>query len=71
MISAIFTLLIYLLVFGVIWWALEYTINHLPVPDPPARFIRIGAVILFALVFVTLLLNIAGVSTGIDLPRLG
>ena len=70
MISALFTLLIYLLVFGIIWWAVDYAITTLPVPDPPARFIKIAMVIIFALVLVTLLLNLAGVSTGVNLPRL-
>jgi hypothetical protein len=71
MITALFTLIIYLLVFGVIWWAVDYLIASLPIPDPPARFIRIAMVILFALLLVTLLLGIAGVNTGVNLPRLG
>jgi len=70
MITALFTLLIYMVVFGVIWWAVEYAINALPIPDPPARFIKIAMVIIFALVLVTLLLGLAGVSTGVDLPRI-
>jgi hypothetical protein len=70
MISAIFTLLLYALAFGVIWWALDFTAARLPIPDPPLRFIQIALVIIFALVIVTLLMGLAGVSTGVDLPRL-
>jgi len=70
MIGAIFTLLLYALAFAVIWWAVDYTIAHLPVPNPPANFVRIAVVIIAALVFVMLILSFAGVSTGIDLPRL-
>jgi len=71
MIMAIFTLLLYALAFAVIWWAVEYTITHLPVPNPPANFVRIAVVIIGALIFVTLILSMAGVATGVDLPRLG
>jgi len=70
MITAIFTLLLYAVAFAVIWWAVEYTIVHLPVPNPPANFVRIAVVIVGALVFVTLILGLAGVQTGVDLPRL-
>ena len=70
MIMAVFTLLLYAVAFGIIWWAVEYTIASLPVPDPPARFIKIALVIIFALVLVTLVLGLAGVNTGINLPRL-
>jgi len=70
MISALFTLLIYALVLGVLWWAVDFAIANIPVPDPPARFIRIAMVIIFALVFVALLLGLVGGSTGLDLPRL-
>jgi len=70
MISALFTLLIYLVIFGVLWWAVDFAIANLPISDPPARFIRIALVVVFALVFIALLLNLVGVSTGVDLPRL-
>jgi len=71
MISAIFTLLIYLVVFGVLWWAVNYTIDTTPVPDPPARFIKIALVLVCASAFIILLLNMTGVETGMNLPRLG
>ena len=70
MISALFTLLIYLVIFGVLWWAVDFAIANLPISDPPARFIRIAMVIIFAIVLVGLLLGLVGVSTGVDLPRL-
>lgn len=70
MITALFTLIIYLLVLGIAWWAVDYLIATLPIPDPPARFIRIAMVVIFALILITLLLGLAGVSTGVDLPRL-
>jgi TRAP-type C4-dicarboxylate transport system permease small subunit len=69
MITALITVLIYLLVLGVLWWAIDYAISAIPIPDPPARFIRIIMVVVFALIFVSLLLSLIGVG-GLDLPRL-
>jgi len=70
MIMAVFTILIYVLVFAIVWWAVDYMITSMPIPDPPARFVRIALVLIFALVLVVLLLGLAGVSTGVNLPRL-
>ena len=70
MISALFTLIIYALVLGILFWLFDYLCATLPIPDPPARFVRIALVVVFALVFIALLLNLVGVSTGLDLPRL-
>jgi hypothetical protein len=70
MISALFTLLIYLVIFGILWWVVDFCIANLPISDPPARFIRIAMVIIFAIVLVGLLLGLVGVTTGVDLPRL-
>jgi hypothetical protein len=68
---ALLTLLAYLLAFGVVWWAVDYTIIHLPVPNPPANFIRIALVIVCAIIMVALILSMVGTNVGIDLPRLG
>ena len=70
MISALFTLIIYALVLSILFWLFDYLAATLPIPDPPARFVRIALVVVFALVFIALLLDLAGVSTGLDLPRL-
>jgi len=70
MITALFTLLIYAIVLSVLFWLFDYLAATLPIPDPPARFIRIALVVVFVLIIVALLLNMVGVSTGVDLPRL-
>ena len=70
MIGALVTLIVYLLVLGVLWYLIEYIINTLPIPDPPARMVRIAVVVLFCLIIIVLLLSLIGVSTGIDLPRI-
>ena len=71
MISALITLVVYLLVLGILWYLADYVIRAIPVPDPPARIIRIVLVVIFCLIAIVLLLNLIGVSTGVDLPRLG
>ena len=70
MISALLTVIVYLLVLGILWYLVEFIITALPIPDPPARMIRIAVVVLFCLIVIVLLLSLVGVSTGIDLPRI-
>jgi len=71
MIGALITLIVYLLVLGVIWYLVDYVIGAIPVPDPPARIIRILLVVLFCIIIIVLLLNFIGVSTGVSLPKMG
>lgn len=71
MIGALFTLLIYIVVLGILWYAIDYALTNIPIPDPPARFIRILVVVIFCIILVGVLLNLVGVSPGIDLPKLG
>jgi hypothetical protein len=70
MISALITLVVYLLVLGILWYLIDYVIRTLPVPDPPARIIRILLVVIFCIIVIVLLLNLIGVSTGVSLPRI-
>jgi TRAP-type C4-dicarboxylate transport system permease small subunit len=71
MIGMLFTILIYIVVLGILWFAIDYAINNVPIPDPPARFIRIIVVVFFCIILVALLLNMTGVQTGVNLPRIG
>jgi hypothetical protein len=70
MIMALLTLIIYLAVVGLLYWLLIYVIDAIPIPDPPARIIKIVAMVILVLIIISLLLNLLGVSTGLDLPRL-
>jgi TRAP-type C4-dicarboxylate transport system permease small subunit len=70
MIGSLITILLYVVALGVLWYAIDYAINNIPIPDPPARFIRIIVVVFFCLILVALLLNMAGVSTGVNFPRI-
>lgn len=71
MISAFITLVVYLLVLAILWYLLDYVIRTVPVPDPPARIIRIVLVVIFCLIVIMLLLSLIGVQTGVNLPRIG
>ena len=47
MIGALITLIIYIIVFGLIWWLVTYLLGLFPLPDPAPRVIQaILAVIL-------------------------
>jgi hypothetical protein len=70
MIMALLTLIIYLAVVGLLYWLLIYVIDAIPIPDPPARIIKIIAMVILVLIIISLLLNLLGVSTGLDMPRL-
>ena len=69
MIMGLVTLLVWLLVLGVIYALIEYVLTNL-VPDPPARIIRVVAVVLIGIVAILLILDLVGVGTGLNVPRL-
>lgn len=70
MIPALISLIIYLLVVGLLYWLVIYVIDSVPIPDPPARIIKIALMVLLVLVIIVLLLNMLGVGTGVSLPKL-
>lgn len=70
MLVALINLIIWLLVVGIIYWLVIYVIQTIPIPDPPARFIKIALTVILVLVILNLLLNMIGVQTGLDTPRL-
>jgi hypothetical protein len=71
MIMALFTLIVYLLVLGLLYWLAIYVIDTIPIPDPPARILKIGLMVIMVLIIVLLLLNMLGVGGDLKLPRLG
>ena len=63
MISLLITVLVVCLVIGLIY----YVLDAVPVPDPINRIAKIVTVVIGALIIIMLLLDVAGVDTG--LPR--
>jgi hypothetical protein len=70
MISALITLIVYLLVLGLLYWLVIYVLDTIPIPDPPNRIIKIALMVLMVLVIIVLLLNILGVGGDLHMPRL-
>ena len=71
MISALITLIVWLLVIGILYWIVIYVLDAIPIPDPPNRIIKIVLAVVLALVVLMALLDLLGVHTGVGLPRLG
>ena len=70
MIGALITLIIYLMVVGLLYWLVIYVIDTIPIPDPPARIIKIVLMVLLVLIVIMLLLDLMGGSVGgINLPK--
>ena len=70
MIPALINLIVWLLVVGIIYWLVVWLIDSIPIPDPPARLIKIAMMVVMVLIVILLLLNLIGVQTGMDMPRL-
>ena len=70
MIATVITLIIYLAVIGLLYWLVIWVIDAIPIPDPPARIIKILAMVVLVLIVIVLLLNLIGANTGINLPKL-
>jgi ABC-type siderophore export system fused ATPase/permease subunit len=58
----IISLIVYLVVFGLIWWL----ISMLPLPAPVAQIVRI----LFIILLILMVLSIVGILPGGHLPRI-
>jgi hypothetical protein len=71
MIVALINLIIWLLVLGIVYWLVVWLIDSVPIPDPPARLIKIGLVVIMTLLVILMLLNFIGIDIGGDLrvPR--
>ena len=70
MIVALINLIIWLLVLGILYWLVIWIIQAIPIPDPPAKMIRIVVTVLIVIVAVLLILRLVGIDAGLDLPRL-
>ena len=71
MINLLVNLIVWLLVVGILWYILVYALDAIPVPDPPNRLIKVVITVVMCLVILLAVLNLIGVSTGVDLPKLG
>jgi small basic protein len=70
MIGALLNLVIWLLIFGILYGLVIWLIANIPIPEPFANWARIIIVVIAALAVISILLSLAGVSGGFDLPRI-
>ncbi len=74
MIATLISLLIYILIIGILWWAATAILAILSpyIAAPFQQLIRIILILILALILISLLLQIFGASgiTGIRLPML-
>jgi hypothetical protein len=60
--NVLISLIIYLVVFGLIWWL----VSLLPLPSPVAQIVRV----LFIILLILIVLSVFGIIPGGYLPRL-
>lgn len=74
MIGALISLLIYLLILGIIWWAVTSILSLLApyIAEPFMGIIRIILIVILALILISVLLQLVGVGghIGLNLPML-
>ncbi len=68
MITAIINLIIWLLIIGIVYWLAIYVLQAIPIPDPPARFVKIAITVLLVLVVLNLILGLVGAGIPMKLP---
>ena len=66
-VGSLFTFVIVLLAVGLLVWLAFYVVQQLAPPDPIGRIVRVVVVVIAVLIIVALLLNFAGVGTGVRL----
>jgi hypothetical protein len=60
--NVLISLIVYLVVFGLIWWL----VSLLPLPSPVAQIVRV----LFIILLILIVLSVFGIIPGSYLPRL-
>jgi hypothetical protein len=68
MISALLSLVVYILVLGLIVWLLLYVLDQFPLPEPFHRVARVVIVVIAVLFLIVLLLDLVG-GGNMGLPR--
>jgi glucan phosphoethanolaminetransferase (alkaline phosphatase superfamily) len=70
MIGGLISLIVWLLVVGILYLLVVWVIDSIPVPDPANRIIKLVLGVLLALVVVVMLLDLVGIGTGVNMPKL-
>jgi hypothetical protein len=68
-VGSLFSLIIVLLVVGILVWLAFYVLQHLGPPEPVASIIKVIVVVIAVLVLIAVLLNLAGIGTGVRITE--
>lgn len=68
-VGSLFTFIIVLLACGLLVWLAFYVVQQFNPPEPVGRIIRVVVVVIAVLVIVALLLNFAGIGTGVRITQ--
>lgn len=70
MLSALISLIVYLIIAGVIYWAVTTILGLIPLPEPIRTVINVVLVVILVLIVVYALLGLIGMAGGaLHLPR--
>ena len=70
MIGALLTLVLYIIVFGLLYWLVEYLLGLFPLPDPAPRVIRAVLAVVLVLFLIGVIVQAFGVAdTGLPIMR--
>ena len=58
MIDTLITLVIYLVVLGLIWWAVTTILGVIPLPEPIRTVVNVILIVVLCLIVITLLLGL-------------
>jgi hypothetical protein len=62
MIGALLTLVLYILIFGLLWWLVQYLLGLFPLPDPAPRVIQAVLAVILVLFLIGVILQAFGGS---------
>ena len=72
MIGTLISLIIYLIIVGILWWAGNAVLQILSpyIGEPFMSIIRVILIVILALILISVLLQLVGAGTGLGLPHI-
>lgn len=71
MIGALLTLVLYIVVFGLVWWLVQYLLGLFPLPDPAPRVIQALLAIILVIFLIGVVASLFGAAEiGLPVMRL-
>ena len=68
MVATVLTILVYLVIIALIWWAITYALANLPLPAPVQQLGTVIATVIIVVIVVLMLLQLVGGVGGLKLP---